>query len=106
MISRWRRRSSRAMVARLLGTVKNVSHLSAADLLKKTTNESEESILRILSMNGRASIPLIAKMTGISPAAAGYHVKKIEEKYGIRYLSEIYMNRLGYADSVIFGLCG
>ncbi len=65
-------------------------------------NEGEDELLRILSMNGRASIPLIAKITGMSNAAAEYRVKKIEEKYKIKYLPEIYTSKLGYIDFIIF----
>ena len=66
------------------------------------TSELEAKILTILSMNGRASISFIANMVGLSNTATDYHVKKIEEKYGIRYLPEIRVGVLGYSDFIIF----
>ncbi len=64
-------------------------------------DELETKILTILSMNGRASIPFISKMVGLSNATTDYHVKKIEEKYGIRYFPEIDVDKLGYASFMI-----
>ena len=53
-------------------------------------------------MNGRASVPLIAKLAKMSNSAAEYHMRKITKKFDIRYLPEIYTSKLGYVDFVIF----
>lgn len=60
------------------------------------TNDMELKLLTILSMNARAPLSLISKLTGINPSTLSYQIKKIEEKYGIRYLLEINIGKIGY----------
>ena len=59
-------------------------------------DEIDKKILMILSMNARATMPFIAKMTGLSTSAAEYRVKKLEEKLGIRYILELDVRKLGF----------
>ena len=59
-------------------------------------DEIDKKILMILSMNARATMPFIAKMTGLSTSAAEYRVKKLEEKFGIKYILELDARKLGY----------
>ena len=59
-------------------------------------DEIDKKILMILSMNARATMPFIAKMTGLSASAAEYRVKKLEEKFGIRYILELDVRKLGF----------
>ncbi len=59
-------------------------------------------IVKILSMDGRATIPEIAKKIGLSTSAAAYQIKKAEEKYGIEYLLEIDFLKLGFQSFIAF----
>lgn len=98
---------AQAVIARHGGEVvwrnrEQIVHNNSELANEETTGKNDERILKILSMNGRASVPLIAKITGMSNSAAEYRVKKLEEKYGIRYLSQVYTSKLGYADFIIF----
>ena len=65
-------------------------------------DEIDKKILMILSMNARATMPFIAKMTGLSTSAAEYRVKKLEEKFGIKYILELDIKGLGYSQYITF----
>ena len=65
-------------------------------------DEIDKKILMILSMNARATMPFIAKMTGLSTSAAEYRVKRLEEKFGIKYILEPDIRKLGYTTYLIF----
>ena len=56
----------------------------------------EQEVLRILSMNARASFSFIGNRIGTSVQQAYRIVKKLENKYGIRYLVEVDIEKLGY----------
>jgi DNA-binding Lrp family transcriptional regulator len=60
--------------------------------------ESELTLLRYLSMNARAPLSSIGKVVGLSDSAVSYQIKKLERKYGIMYLTEIDVEKLGYVD--------
>ncbi|MCW6159692.1 MAG: hypothetical protein LVQ95_01220 [Candidatus Micrarchaeales archaeon] len=69
---------------------------------ESTTMESgEKVVLTALSMNGRIPSKLIGKLVGISPQGAYHKVKRLEKKYGIKYLAEIDINKLGYVELMI-----
>ena len=59
-------------------------------------DEIDKKILMILSMNARATMPFIAKMTGLSTSAARYKVKSLERRFGIKYILEVDIEKLGY----------
>ncbi|MDE1825422.1 MAG: hypothetical protein KGH61_02990 [Candidatus Micrarchaeota archaeon] len=61
----------------------------------------EDVILTNLSMNGRISRNKIAQRLGLKRTAAEYQIKKVEQKYGIEYLAEIDVNKLGYLEFII-----
>lgn len=50
--------------------------------------EYDEKILMILSMNSRAPASLIAQKTGLSKQEVEYRIKKLESRYGIKYLTQ------------------
>jgi DNA-binding Lrp family transcriptional regulator len=56
----------------------------------------EQEVLKILSMNARASFNFIGNRIGTSAQQAYRIVKKLEKKYGIKYLAEIDVEKLGY----------
>ena len=58
--------------------------------------ETDRKILTILSMNGRATIPFIAERVGLSVSAVNSRIKRLERQYGIRYIAEIDVTKLGY----------
>ena len=73
--------------------------IMSADNLRVTKNE--EILLRALSMNGRASMGLLSKLTGLDRNTVYYQVKRLEKKFGIRYIAEIDTDKLGYLKFII-----
>jgi DNA-binding Lrp family transcriptional regulator len=67
-----------------------------------TSDERERKILTILSMNGKASSKLVGKLAGVPATTAYGMVKRIEKKYGIRYVPEIDFQKLGYLSYITF----
>ena len=65
-------------------------------------SEEEKMMLTILSMNGRARFNSIAKALGITPQGAARKIRKLEKKYGIDYLAQMNMNRLGFFGHIAF----
>jgi Lrp/AsnC family transcriptional regulator for asnA, asnC and gidA len=61
----------------------------------------EQEILMMLSMDGRATVSEIAKKIGLKNTATEWHRRNIEEKYGIRYIAEIDIGKLGYLTYII-----
>ena len=61
----------------------------------------EKDILTTLSMDGRTTVSEIASRIGLKNTAAEWHRKNIEEKYGIRYIAEIDIGKLGYLTYII-----
>lgn len=77
------------------------------DFIAKPENmpigDVEQKILMCLSMNARIPISKVAKIVGISEQAAHYKIKRLEEKFGINYILEINIKKLGYMPWLIFG---
>ncbi len=65
-------------------------------------SEIDTKLLMALSMNARTSFAHSGKLVGLSPSAAYARVKKLEKKYGIRYLAEIGMHKLGFIEFIVF----
>ena len=61
----------------------------------------EQEILTTLSMDGRTTVSELAKKIGLKNTAAEWHRRNIEEKYGIRYIAEIDIGKLGYLTYII-----
>ncbi len=66
------------------------------------STDIERKILKILSMNGRASYSFIGKLTGLTASAAYNRVKILEKKYDISYIPEIDAQKLGYLSYIVF----
>jgi DNA-binding Lrp family transcriptional regulator len=63
---------------------------------EEKTYKYERELLRALSMNGRISVPVLSKIVGAKEATVAAQVKKLEKKYGIKYIAEIDTTKLGY----------
>lgn len=62
----------------------------------------EIKFLKILSMNARADLSHLGKKyLKLKPAAVFYRVKQIEQKYNIKYISEINTEKLGFREFLI-----
>lgn len=61
----------------------------------------DEAILKILSMNGRATLSTISRLTGLSKSAVAYNLKRIEKKYDVRYTLDMRMPVLGFTEYII-----
>lgn len=71
--------------------------------VKADANEATDlEILKILSMNGRATLDFIGKRVGLSKHPTYRRVKMLEEKYGIRYIPEIDVSKFGYLGYIAF----
>ena len=65
-------------------------------------DEREAIALRNLSMNGRMSMNMLSKRIGMSVSGTRHFVKRLEEKYKIRYFADINEFELGYRRYVGF----
>jgi DNA-binding Lrp family transcriptional regulator len=66
------------------------------EAILNTADEVDRQILRILKMDGRASLRDIAKQLGVSPATVSRKIKKLEENNIIKaYVSIIEDDELG-----------
>ncbi len=62
-----------------------------------TATEIDLGLLTVLSMNSRLSAPKIAKIVGINEQAVYSRIKALEKKFGLKYILEVNLERLGYA---------
>jgi DNA-binding Lrp family transcriptional regulator len=65
------------------------------------SDEIDKKILTTLSMNARASLAFMGRQIGLSQNATYNRVKHLEEKYGIRYMAEINVEKLGFLPLLI-----
>lgn len=100
---------AKAIISRYGGTVSLPRRLIDEESADEETDgrslipsEEEEKALTILSMNGRARVSSIARLIKRSPQSTVRLVKKLEDKYDIRYTSEVDVNKLGYLEFLIF----
>ncbi len=71
--------------------------------VKADVNEQTDlHILQILSMNGRATLDFIGTQVKLRKHPVYRRIKLLEEKYGIRYLAEIDIEKLGYSGYIAF----
>jgi DNA-binding Lrp family transcriptional regulator len=64
--------------------------------MSNEVDEREAIALRNLSMNGRMSMTKLAKRLGMSTTGARHFVKRLEERYKIKYFAELNTLKLGY----------
>jgi len=63
---------------------------------QQEVSKYENTILTNLSMNGRIPIKTIAERLGLKTTAAFHQIKKVEAKYGIKYIAELSAEKLGF----------
>ncbi len=66
-----------------------------------THDEIDQKILTTLSMNARASLAFMGRKISLSQTATYNRVKQLEKRYGIRYLVEVDIEKLGYLKFLI-----
>lgn len=66
-----------------------------------TTKEVDLKLLTALSMNSRASVSMLAKLSGLNQQVAYHKVKMMEDMFGIRYLPEIDVEKFGYLQFLV-----
>ncbi len=74
----------------------SVTQQQPAASTEEEISEIDKKILMCLSMNARMPMSKMAKIVGISEQNAYYRVKALEKKFGIRYLLELDMEKLGF----------
>ncbi|EQD41704.1 transcriptional regulator, AsnC family, partial [mine drainage metagenome] len=62
----------------------------------------EEIILESLSSDGRISLKELSGRLGVKTTAAEHQLRKVEGKYGIRYIAELNLEKLGYQKFMAF----
>ncbi len=62
----------------------------------EATDETDLKLVTSLSMNGRATYSFLGELAGIPKNTAYNRIKRLVKRYGIRYLAEINMEKLGY----------
>ena len=66
-----------------------------------TPDEVDRRILMTLSMNSRASLAFLGKQIGLTVSATYNKVKHLEKKYGIKYITELNVEKLGYSEFLV-----
>jgi len=66
------------------------------DAEQQEVGKYESTILTNLSMNGRMPIKNIAGQLSLKTTAAFHQIKKVEAKYGIKYIAELSAEKLGF----------
>ena len=79
----------------MLWNKKNVRKEPEADA-NTNIDEIDRKLLMILSMNGRASLSFMGGQVGLTVQATYGRIKRLEEKYGIRYILDLRREKLGY----------
>lgn len=64
--------------------------------------EHDKNILTALSMNSRIPYSALSKLTGLTQGSLPYRIRKLEERFGIRYSVHLYMQNLGFFAFFIF----
>lgn len=61
----------------------------------------EPKLLTALSMNGRISMSVLGKIVNLKETAVSSQVRKLEKRYGIKYIAEVDTTKLGYIQFLI-----
>jgi DNA-binding Lrp family transcriptional regulator len=68
---------------------------------KAVSDETDLKLLTALSMNARASSASIGRIVGLSATATYNRIKNLEKRFGIRYLAELDLEKLGYLTYIV-----
>ncbi|MDE1825804.1 MAG: AsnC family transcriptional regulator [Candidatus Micrarchaeota archaeon] len=63
---------------------------------KMPLDEIDKTLLTVLSMNARADLAHYGRQLGMKPEEAYRRVKNLEKRFGITYITEIDVEKLGY----------
>ncbi len=83
-------------------------HVASHEQLRRELDlsEADKQILTILSMNARSPVSFIAKRTGLTRSAVLTKIRHFEEKYGMRYILEVDIRKLGFRPYMIMAKFG
>lgn len=65
-------------------------------------DDDDKKILMALSMNARIETPYMKRIMGIKNSNIKYRIKRLEKRFGIKYLSVVEPNKIGYEESIAF----
>lgn len=74
---------------------------AAYEQAAESIGKYDRKMLTELSMNGRATVSELAKEIGLKNTATEWQRGNIERRYGIRYLAEIDVRKLGYLTYIV-----
>ncbi len=63
---------------------------------QRKLDDKDKAILTALSMNGRITMSVLGRMVGLKESTTTYRVRKLEKTFGIKYITEIAPEKLGY----------
>ena len=63
--------------------------------------KEELAVLTTLSMNGRATTPILSRISGLSNSAAYETARRLERRFGIQYMAEVDVEKLGYLSFLV-----
>ena len=86
-----------AVETKSVQTEGNIGYPAAVPFL----NERDKKVLTALSMNGRITMSVLGKITGMKETAAAYQVERLEKLFGIKYIAEIDVQKLGYLSFMV-----
>ena len=72
-----------------------------ADPADAELSEIDAKLLTALSMNARPSLKFLSGFIGLKSTATQRRVKLLEQRFGIRYIAEIDVEKLGYSKFII-----
>lgn len=68
---------------------------------QEKVDPKETLILKALSMNSRISLGHLSKMLNLDRTSTDYWFKKVEQKYNLKYIAEIDVEKLGFLEYII-----
>lgn len=72
-----------------------------ASSLEQQPGKYDAKILEELSSDGRITLPELSKKIGLSVSGTEWQKNSVEKRYGIRYVAEIDVDKLGYLTYII-----
>lgn len=117
--SKWDKKTrQRKSISEYLGRIddegnflKKVAPEKIEEKPKKSTNiesegeidETDVKLLTIQSMNARSDISYLSrKLAALKPSTTFYRIKNLEQRYKIKYLSEVDTEKLGFTEYLAF----
>ncbi len=79
-----------------------IGEITETTIQELTTDEIDGKLLTILSMNARADLAHWGKKLGLTAPQTYYKVRQLERRFGIKYITEINVEKLGYLKFIGF----